>query len=234
VLGVDRGRLVVDRDQVVPADAAAGFDAFVARREAREPVAYIVGHRGFRHIELRCDRRALIPRPESELLVEVGLGLDRGARVLDVGTGSGAVALALKHERPDLDVVGVDVSVDALALAVENGALLGLDVHFELGDLRAGLSGDAVLANLPYVEDDAVLAPEIPLYEPSVAVFAGPDGLALIRRLVAELDDVPFVALEHGWEQGAAVALLLREAGYSEVRTLADLAGHPRVTVGRR
>lgn len=154
--------------------------------------------------------------------------------MLDVGTGSGAVALALKHERPDLDVAGVDVSDGAVGLACENRDTLGLEVRFVVGDLRAGLECDALLANLPYVEQDAVLDPEITGFEPAVAVFAGADGLMLIRRLVSDLAGVPFVALEHGWEQGPAVALLLREAGFGEVRTLADLAGHPRVTVGRR
>jgi release factor glutamine methyltransferase len=233
-LGVDRARLVLDARQPVPAAALERLQRLVERRLAREPVAYILGLRGFRRIELRCDRRALIPRPETELLVEVGLGLAPGLRVLDVGTGSGAVALALKQERPDLEVVGVDVSAEALSLARENALSLGLEVEFVQGDLRAGLDCDALLANLPYVERDAILAPEIDSYEPSVALYGGEDGLDLIRRLVAQLDGVGMVALEHGFEQGTAVAMLLREAGFADARTLADLAGHPRVTVGRR
>ena len=233
VLGVGRAQLVLDRDEPVAADAAERFATMIARRVAREPVAYIVGRRAFRRLELRCDSRALVPRPETELLVEVALGLPAGARVLDVGTGSGAVALALKSERPDLDVVGADVSADAIALARSNAAALNLDVSFVVGDLRAGLECDALLANLPYVEPRAVLAPEISSFEPPVALYGGgEDGLDLIRALVSDLGGVAFVALEHGFEQGPAVALLLRQAGYADVRTLADLAGHPRVTVG--
>jgi release factor glutamine methyltransferase len=225
---------VLDAREPAPAAALERFQLLLERRLAREPVAYITGVRGFRQLELRCDRRALIPRPETELLVEVGLGLAPGLRVLDVGTGSGAVALALKHERPDLEVVGIDVSRDALSLARENALAFGLEVEFVLGDLRAGLDCDALLANLPYVERCAILAPEIELYEPSVALYGGEDGLDQIRRLVAQLEGVSVVALEHGFEQGTAVAMLLREAGFADARTLADLAGHPRVTVGRR
>ena len=236
-LKVGRAQLVLDRDEPVSPEAADLFAAMVARRVAREPVAYITGWREFRYICLRCDRRALIPRPESELLVEVALGLPHGFRVLDVGTGSGAVALALKHERPDLDVVGVDISADAISLARENSGP-GLPVEFVVGDLTAGLECDAVLANLPYVEPDAVLAPEITSFEPAVALYGGgEDGLDLIRALVSDVrgvGSVAFVALEHGFEQGPAVARLLREAGFDDVRTLADLAGHPRVTVGHR
>jgi release factor glutamine methyltransferase len=233
-LKVGRAQLVLDRDELVVHDVCEAFAAMVARRVAREPVAYIVGRREFRYVSLRCDRRALIPRPESELLVEVALGLPAGARVLDVGTGSGAVALALKHERPDLSIVGVDVSEEALGLATENRDALGLDVEFVLGDLLAGLDGDAVLANLPYVEDEAAVDPEITGFEPHDAVFAGPDGLSVIRRLVDELDrGVGLVALEHGFEQGGEVARLLRQSGFDDVRTLPDLAGHPRVTIGR-
>ncbi|MHB8690576.1 MAG: peptide chain release factor N(5)-glutamine methyltransferase [Solirubrobacteraceae bacterium] len=234
-LRVGRAQLVLDRDEKVAPDAATAFAALVTRRVAREPVAYIVGRREFRWVNLRCDRRALVPRPETELLVEVGLTLPGGSRVLDVGTGSGAVAVALKHERPDLDVVGVDTSEEALSLARENAQLLCVDVTFVRGEFRAGLECDAVLANLPYVEPGAVLDPEITGFEPPIALYGGgSDGLELIRAMIGELDGVGFVALEHGFEQGAAVAGLLRSAGFEDVRTLADLAGHPRVTVGRR
>ena len=128
----------------------------------------------------------LIPRPETELLVEVGLTLSPGARAVDVGTGSGAVALALADERPDLSVVGVDVSSDAVAVARANAARLGLSVEFVCGDLLAGVRADAVLANLPYVASGDVdsLAPEVVAFEPPLALYAGEDGLDLIRRLV--------------------------------------------------
>ena len=168
---------------------AAGerFWALVARRAASEPIAYILGRRAFRHLELAVDRRVLIPRPETELLVEVGLTLPPGASVVDVGTGSGAVALALKDERPDLRVVGVDISADAVAVARANAARLGLDVRMFTGDLLGGMGRpDAVLANLPYVEDDATLPPDVVRFEPPGALFGGRDGLDLVRRLVGQ------------------------------------------------
>jgi release factor glutamine methyltransferase len=234
VLDVDRGRLVTDAHASLDPDAAARFDALLARREAREPVAYILGRRAFRRLSLAVDRRVLIPRPETELLVEVGLSLAPGARVVDVGTGSGAVALALKDERPDLRVSGADASADAVAVARANAARLGLDVRFVAADLMDGVSADAVLANLPYVADGAELAPEITRYEPAGALFAGPDGLDLIRRAVAAVrgPTVGLLALELGPEQAAEVAQLMWDAGFGEVGVRRDLAGLDRVVVG--
>jgi release factor glutamine methyltransferase len=234
VLGVDRARLVLDAGTLVDDDARRGFDALVARRAAREPVAYILGVKEFRRLSLAVDGRVLIPRPETELLVEAGLALPAGAVVVDVGTGSGAVALGLKHERPDLHVFGTDVDGDAVAVASANAARLGLDVSFVVGDLLAGLECYAVLANLPYVAEGAALAPESRGWEPAGALFAGADGLDVIRRLVAALDGVPFVGLEIGFDQGDAAARLLAEAGYASVERRRDLAGHERVVVGRR
>ena len=234
VLGVGRERLVVSAHDDVDPDVVSRFDALVARREAREPVAYILGRKDFRRITLHIDRRVLIPRPETELLVEVGLSLPSGARVVDVGTGSGAVALALKDERPDLVVVGSDADPDALAVARENGSRLGLDVEFVLADLLDGVDGpiDAVLANLPYVAEEADLPPEIGMYEPARALFAGPDGLDLIRRLMPMTAQVPLVALE--LQLPEAVESLMRQAGFRTVERLRDLAGHERVVLGRR
>ncbi len=191
-LGVDRARLLIDGSDAVPEAARARYDELLARRAAREPVAYILGRKDFRRVSLAVDPRVLIPRPETELLVEVGLSLGRGARVVDVGTGSGAVALALKDERPDLDVWGIDLSTGAVAVARDNASRLGLDARFVVGDLLDGVEVgfDAVLANLPYVADGAALAPEIARYEPAGALFAGPDGLDVIRRLVGMLDGV--------------------------------------------
>jgi release factor glutamine methyltransferase len=233
VLGVDRARLVIDASVALdPADVAR-FDSLVARRAAREPVAYILGRKEFRHIELMVDRRVLIPRPETELLVEVGLTLPSGARVADVGTGSGAVALALASERPDLDVWATDADPDALAVARENGRRLGVGVEFMLADLLEGLdfTFDAVLANLPYVAAGVDLPPEIGLYEPAVALFSGEDGLDLTRRLLASVAEVPLVALEVGLAE--FVASLAREAGFASTEILRDLAGHERVVVAR-
>jgi release factor glutamine methyltransferase len=234
VLGVDRSRLVVDAGSGLEPRVLARFEALLARREAREPVAYILGRKDFRRITLAVDRRVLVPRPETELLVEVGLSLPAGARVVDVGTGSGAVALALKDERPDLSIVGTDLSADALAVARENGRHLGLDVEFIQADLLDGVDRrfDAVLANLPYVALGVGLQPEIELYEPAEALFGGPDGLDPVRRLLPMVAGVPLVALEVGLAEG--VSLLAREAGFTSTEILRDLAGHERVVVARR
>jgi release factor glutamine methyltransferase len=234
VLGVQRERLSLNRERVLEPEALERLAPLLARREAREPVAYILGRKSFRYIELAVDRRVLIPRPETEHLVEVGLELPDGWAVTDVGTGSGAVALALKHERPDLTVTGTDVSADALAVAQANATALGLEVAFVPGDLLAGVSCDAVLSNLPYVETGARLAPEITGYEPASALFAGADGLETIRRLVPMLGEVSLVALEISPGQAAVVMELLRGAGFGTVELRRDLAGLDRVVVARR
>ena len=165
----------------------------------------------------------------------MGLTLDREAAVVDVGTGSGAVALALKDERPDLVVTGFDVSEDALAVARENAARLGLDVHLARSDLLERPGGyDAILANLPYVEDGAELAPEIARYEPHGALFAGADGLSVIRRLVGQVGGARVLGLEIGLGQAETVEAMVRAAGFASVQRLRDLAGIERVVVGRR
>ena len=242
VLGVSRERLLTDRELIVAGPAVRAFQDAVRRRSLeREPVAYIIGRRGFRRLELAVDRRALAPRPETERLVEVGLTLPAGARVLDVGTGSGAVALALKQERPDLEVSASDVSKDALALARSNGERLGLGVRWLEADLLEGAPDefDAVLSNLPYVAESerGSLAPEILRHEPLRALFAGDDGLETIRALLAQLAGRPRVrlaALEVGAGQAGAVGELMRGAGFGAVRVERDLAGIERVVVGER
>jgi release factor glutamine methyltransferase len=237
-LGVDRAALVIDRDRPVQGPAVRTFQDAVRRRAVtREPVAYIVGSKGFRRLDVHVDARVLIPRPETELLVEAALGLPHGARVADVGTGSGAVALALKDERPDLDVVGTDTSAAALAVARANAERLGLDVVFRQGDLLDAVGAvDAVLSNPPYVEDGAALAPEILRHEPRDALFAGADGRAVIDRLVPAVAASParLLALEVGAGQAAPVAQAVRAAGFGAVEVVADLAGIGRVVVGRR
>jgi release factor glutamine methyltransferase len=234
VIGGGRERLVIERDRSLDPAEQARFVALLDRRAAREPVAYILGRRAFRRVTLAVDRRVLIPRPETELLVEVGLGLAPGAVVVDVGTGSGAVALALKDERPDLIVRGTDVSPDALAVARGNASRLGLDVTFVAADLLDGTACDAVLANLPYVSVGAPLSPEITRYEPPGALFAGADGLDLVRRLIAAVGprSVGLVAVEIGPEQGDEVSRLLALRGFASIGVRRDLAGLDRVVVG--
>jgi release factor glutamine methyltransferase len=228
-LGVDRAALIMEPDRAVEGPAIRTFQDLVRRRSvAREPVAYLLGSKGFRHIDLHVDRRVLVPRPETELLVEVGLALPQGARVHDACTGSGAVALALKQERPDLRVSGSDASADAVDVARANAQRLGLDVAFHAGDLLDGVGTvDAVLANPPYVESGAQLPPEL-AHEPAAALFAGEDGLDVIRRLATA--DARLLALEVGAGQAPAVAELLG----GEIEVLRDLAGIERVVVSRR
>jgi release factor glutamine methyltransferase len=229
-MGVDRAVLISDPLRgLAPAEARV-FQEYARRRVQREPVAYILGRKGFRRLELEVDPRVLIPRPETEHVVEAALGLPPGARVVDVGTGSGAIALALADERPDLRVVATDISPDALAVARGNAARLGLPVDFVCGDLLEPVSGpiDAVVSNPPYVRPGAPLQPEIARFEPDVALYGPGDGLETVRRLAAAVDGVPFVAFEVGEGQAATVAELL---GATEI--VRDLAGIERVVVRR-
>jgi release factor glutamine methyltransferase len=231
-MGVDRGLLIADPGRELTGEQARTFMDSARRRREREPVAYILGVKGFRHIELLVDRRVLVPRPETEFVVEAALGLPQGARVVDVGTGSGAIALALKDERPDLQVFATDVSADALDVARGNASRLGLDVQFVHGNLTAGLEVDAVVSNPPYVEQGAVLMREVG-YEPTLALYGDIDGLAVIRQLVRDVR-TPFLALEHGEGQADAIEELTRAAGFAEVQRVRDLAGIERVLVARR
>lgn len=205
--------------------------ADLERRIAREPVAYILGRKGFRWIELEVDRRVLIPRPDTETLVEVALELAAtGVRVHDVGTGSGCIALSIKGERTDLVVSASDASADAVAVARANAERLGLDVPISLADGLPPGEFDLVVANLPYVREDEwdALEPEIRLYEPRIALVSGADGLDAIRALIGQAPAGTLLALEHAPSQAAAVRALLSDAS-----TTRDLAGRERVTAGR-
>ncbi len=242
--GATRERFAIEPERSVSAVEARAFGAFVRRRVAHEPVAYILGSRGFRRVELRTDGRALVPRPETELLVDVALEL-RPARVLDVGTGSGAIALAVADELAGTEVLALDVSAPALELARENAAALGLErrVEFRLGPVTS-VAGrfDLVLANLPYVREDERprLPPDVREHEPAEALFAGADGLAVIREVLAALappgpgPGCGAVALEVGAGQAPAVAELVTAAGFASVEIRRDLAGIERAVVGRR
>lgn len=240
-LGVRRTDLFLDPGRSVEGAAIRSFQDLVRRRSVgREPVAYLLGRKGFRHIDLAVDARVLVPRPETELLVEVALDLSQGARVLDVGTGSGAVALALKHERPDLRVTASDISADALNVARANRDALGLDVDLVCADLLRDVEGDwdAILSNPPYVaeRDRASLPPDVVGHEPGQALFAGEDGLDVIRELVSQAasSGARLLAIEIGAGQAAAVVALARAAGWTTVTARRDLAGIERVVEARR
>ena len=215
----------------------------VRRRVRREPVAYILGRKGFRRIELVIDQRVLIPRPETELLVEIALEIGASS-VIDVGTGSGAIALAVADELPEAKVFAIDISMDALRVAQVNTDRLGLGdqvdvVNRGVATLASTGPCDLLLANLPYVSKGEWegLAPEIREYEPREALVAGETGLEAIEGLLDSLAGLEWrpaaVALEIGAEQAAAVTELVRGAGYTEVETRQDLAGLDRAIVGR-
>jgi release factor glutamine methyltransferase len=236
--GLDRTRLAAEPEVGVEAAAARAFGAMVRRRLEREPVAYILGRKGFRRIELEVDSRVLIPRPETELLVELALELGRRT-VLDVGTGSGAVALAIADELAGAAVTATDTSLDALVVAQANRERLGLGerVRLAYGSLEPG-PFELVVANLPYVseEDHKRLEPEIRRFEPREALVAGPTGLESIELLLGELslaaDRPEAIALELGEGQAPIVAELVRRAGFERVEAHRDLAGIERVVVG--
>jgi release factor glutamine methyltransferase len=239
--GWARADLATDPGRGVAPPAGRRFGEMVRRRLRREPVAYIVGRKGFRHLELAVDRRVLIPRPETELLVELALEL-RPRRLLDVGTGSGAIALAVAHELPDCEVAATDTSAAALEVARGNAERLGLSERVRFvegavpGDEAAGAGFDLVLANLPYVSEAewGSLQPEVTEWEPREALLAGPDGLAAIRATIPAMSELaPVLALEVGQGQAETVAAMLHDGGLA-VETRRDLAGIERVVVGRR
>jgi release factor glutamine methyltransferase len=237
VLGTDRAALHADPRQLLEADAATRFKEMVRRRVRREPVAYILGRAHFRELELAVDHRVLIPRPETEMLVELA---EDGQRVLDIGTGSGAVALAIAQERAGVTVTGIDSSPGAVEVARANAQAVGLDVEFMIADLVVGGPYDLVVSNPPYVRDGEWpgLAPEITLYEPEEALLGGPDGLDVIRRLVPAAAEVlrpgGVLGMEVGQGQSRAVEALFERSGLRLLETQRDLAGIPRVVRGRR
>ena len=246
VLGRSRAELWARPERGVDADAAAAALALARRRGEGEPVAYLVGHRPFWTLDLEIDPRVLIPRPETELIVECALALLPGAvavRAADLGTGSGAIALALAAERPAWRIVATDASAIALTVAARNAERLGLRVDFRQGDwtgaLLPGEAFDLIASNPPYVaENDPHLAEGDLPWEPIAALTAGVDGLDAIRRIVpgavARLADDGWLVLEHGADQGPAVRRLLAVEGLGWIETRRDLAGFERVTLGRR
>jgi release factor glutamine methyltransferase len=241
--GRDRAALVAGA--AVAPDAARRFGEMVRRRLRREPVAYIVGRKGFRRLELAVDSQVLIPRPETELLVELALER-RPATVLDVGTGSGAIALAVADELPECEVTATDTSPSALGVARANAERLGLGerVRFLPGTLPDEEDFELILANLPYVAeaDWSGLQPEVTRWEPRQALLAGADGLDAIRGVIGECGcrfsrsagvGTTALALEIGAGQADAVVALMEEAGFLAIERRRDLAGIERVVVGQ-
>jgi release factor glutamine methyltransferase len=240
-LGLTRIELYTEFDRPLDDAELAAARALVERRGAREPLAYVLGEWGFRRLVLKTDRRALVPRPETEVLVDRALELLDGApepRVLDVGTGTGAIALALVQERPGVRVTGLDVSAEALDLARENMQRAGLDVELVHGDLRAGLPGapyDLVASNPPYVEPDELesLAPEVRDYEPRIALVGERLPELVARAAHAALVPGGAFVMEVHSAHGARTLALLDELGFVETRLTPDLSGRDRVVEGR-
>ncbi|MBP6749533.1 MAG: peptide chain release factor N(5)-glutamine methyltransferase [Xanthomonadaceae bacterium] len=232
-------------DSLSPAEVEA-YEVLLRRREVGEPVAYLTGRRGFWAFELTVTPDTLIPRPETERLVELALDCApkaAGLRIADLGTGSGAIALALASERRDAEVIATDLSARALAVAAANAGALGLrNVGFREGPWWVPLQGerfDIVASNPPYIADDDPHLRQGDLrYEPAGALSSGPNGLEAIAEIVhgapAHLNPGGWLLLEHGWRQGDAVRELLRTAGFDAVRTCVDLEDRERVTIGRR
>lgn len=245
-LGKPRSWLIAHADDTVDEAAASAFRALVERRAAGEPVAYLTGRRGFWTLDLEVTPATLIPRPETELLVELALArlpANGHPRVADLGTGSGAIALAIARECPHADVLATDASAAALTVARRNAESNRIgNVTFAEGNWLAPLGGarfELIVSNPPYIAaDDPHLAQGDLRFEPASALAAGRDGLDDIRRIVADarahLEPAGWLLFEHGWDQGAAVRALLQAAGYREVFTARDLEQRDRVSGGRQ
>lgn len=244
VLGESLTYLRTWPERELSAEKQHEFDALIRKRQLGEPVAYLTGEREFWSLPFLVTSDTLIPRPETELLVEQTLAVlpaDQQQNVLDLGTGSGVIALSLAKERPHWQLTATDASFAALLIAEKNARRLKLDnVRFEYGSWFAPMAGQryhAIISNPPYVADrDPHLVQGDVRFEPSSALVSGSDGLDDIRAIVAgaptHLEAGGWLLLEHGYDQGEPVAALLRQNGFADVRTLADLAEQPRVTLG--
>ncbi|QDE40758.1 peptide chain release factor N(5)-glutamine methyltransferase [Luteibacter pinisoli] len=241
-LGVNRAWFFAHAEDVLPAGDALRFQELVGRRAKGEPVAYITGRRDFWSLPLEVTPATLIPRPETELLVELALAhLPEGGRLLDLGTGSGAIALAIAKERPDATVHAVDASEAALRVAQRNARTLGLPVTFHHGDWFTPVSGeryDVIVSNPPYIEEsDEHLGQGDLRFEPRSALASGVDGLDDIRRIIdaapAHLTEGGWLLFEHGWNQGAPSRALFDTSVWSDPVTTVDLEERDRVTGAR-
>lgn len=241
-----RSWLFAHAQDPVDAEAAARFADLLERRAAGEPVAYLTGTQGFWSLELDVSPATLIPRPETELLVELALArisMAAASRIADLGTGSGAIALAIAKERPRATVIATDASAAALDVAQRNAVRNGItNIEFREGDWFAPLAGEAfdlIASNPPYIEDDDPHLGEGDLrFEPATALLSGADGLDAIRRIVgdapAHLRPGGWLLLEHGWAQGAAVRALLDAAGFIDIASKRDLENRDRITLARK
>ena len=242
-----RAWLLAHGDDELPRLEFARFETLVQRRAAGEPLAYITGHKEFFGLDLHVDARVLIPRPDTEILVEWALELLAGPistrfsaplAVLDLGTGSGAIALALKHQKPEIQIDAIDASADALEVAHANACRLALQIGFSQGSWLDGVTRNyhCIVSNPPYVAAHDPHLAEL-AFEPMTALESGPDGLQDIRQIVraasARLHPGGWLLVEHGFDQGASVRALFTAADYEAVETRRDLAGHERCTAGR-
>lgn len=243
-LGKPRSYLHTWPERIAPREVATAFAESLARRQRGEPVAYILGRQGFWSLDLEVEPHTLIPRADTELLVEAALACAAAtpARVLDLGTGSGAIALALASERPAWQVCGVDRVPEAVALAERNRQRLGLDnARFCASHWFSALAGERfelIVSNPPYIAaEDHHLGEGDVRFEPLSALVAGPDGLDDIRRIVAaaptHLEAGGWLLLEHGFDQGPAVRQLLEGQGFVAVASRRDLGGHERISLGQ-
>jgi release factor glutamine methyltransferase len=239
---VNPGESWLTRERAAGAEPARAFEDAVARRVRGEPLAYILGHTGFRQLEIRCDRRALIPRPETEGVVELALALVKEGRALDLGTGTGCLALALRDEG-QFQVTGVDRAPDPLALAAENAAALGLAVELVESDLDQQLRGrtfELLVSNPPYLTEAEyqALPDAVKAWEPREALVGGADGLAITRRILEAGQDmlVPggWLVMEIDCARSDAVARMAGSAGWQDVRVESDLFGRDRYLAARR
>ncbi|MEZ5529386.1 MAG: peptide chain release factor N(5)-glutamine methyltransferase [Porticoccaceae bacterium] len=244
VLGQSRTYLFTWPERQLSGEQLAQFDALFARRLQGEPVAHLIGHREFWSLPLAVTPATLIPRPDTELLVELALhlSLPEAASVLDLGTGTGAIALALASERPEWRILALDVVAAAVGLAESNRRLLGFDnVRVQQGDWFEGLGEqrfDLVVSNPPYIEaDDPHLSQGDVRFEPLTALVADDRGLADLAQIIAaapqHLTERGWLLLEHGWQQGEAVRQLMQSAGFADVVTHRDLGDRDRATLGR-
>jgi release factor glutamine methyltransferase len=241
-LRLSRVQLYMHHDRPLSEAERDAFRELVRRRGEREPLAYVLGEWGFRGLTLKVDPRALVPRPETEVVVERCLELIEAVPkpdVVDVGTGTGAIALAIAQEHPGAHVTGLDVSPGALALARENGELVGVDVRFEQRDVTEGLGDaeyDLVVSNPPYVMPDEIetLEPEVRDWEPRIATVANEHTRVVAERARDALRPGGHLVMEVADERGERAADMLEALGYGDVRLTPDLTGHDRVVEGRR